>query len=96
MRLVLDNDWFTPAPGGVVYYLRLDKGGTYRLILYGFGIGGRGGRLTRSIILACRRREGITAPVWVIDGEMGRDELQTGKKDDGNGQHDGRWVMGNG
>lgn len=43
--------------------------------------------------MACRRREGITTPVWVIDGEMGRDELQTGKEDDGNGQHDGRWVV---
>lgn len=80
MRLVLDSDWFTPAPGGV--YLWLDKGAS-RLILYW-----EKGRLTRSIILARRRREGITAPVWVIDGEMGRDELQIGKDDDGNGQHD--------
>lgn len=52
-----------------------------------------GVRLTRSVILACRRREGISTPVWVIDGEMGRDELQTGKEDDGNGHHDGLFLF---
>lgn len=70
-------------------YIWLDEGMQIDFVV----VGGDGwGLLTRSGILACRRREGITTPVWVIDGEMGRDELQTGKEDDGNGQHDGRWV----
>lgn len=78
-------------------YIWLDEGMQIAFVVVGGGGGGgRGGYgwglLTRSVILACRRREGITTPVWVIDGEMGRDELQTGKEDDGNGQHDGRWV----
>lgn len=46
--------------------------------------------LTRPDVLACRRRKGITTPVRVINGEVGRDELQAGNEDDRDGQHDGR------
>lgn len=84
MRLVLDSDWFTPAPDGV-YMVRC--GGQIKFVL----VWARGGgRLTRPVILARRRCEGITTPIWVIDCKMGRDELQAGNEDDGNGQHDER------
>lgn len=78
VRLVLESDWFTPAPGE---FDQIGGGGADLMFLYERGP-------TRSDVLACRRREGIPTPVWVIDGEVGRDELQTGKQDDRDGQHD--------
>lgn len=67
MRLLLESDWFTFPPTRVTASVQWGKQYGRRSDIM----------LTWADPLACGGLEGIAAPIWILNGKMGGDELQT-------------------